>query len=143
MASFIPPDFTPSDQSYKNLQGHGIHKDFIDWELQNFIDYWVTARDEGKDAKKKNWQVTLQNWMKRSFQGSAGKRYEEIRHLRRDNGQQGDIFAATLDKLKAPQDTTKPRSPRLQPLRVLHSPIPGEGKKLKTEDALEQLRKLV
>ena len=70
MASFIPPDFKPSDQSYKNLRKHGAIPEFVDDQLDYFVTYWTEKKEKKQESgKKASWQMTLQRWM-RSALGS-------------------------------------------------------------------------
>jgi len=78
----IPPDFQPDERSLGNLRKWitldiYMFRDFIDWELPNFITYFTETR-----AKKKSWQMTFQRWMRTAWTGKAGRDWEYDRHNR-------------------------------------------------------------
>lgn len=68
----INPDFKPTEQTYNNLRKHGALPEFVDYELDNFLAYWI---ETGKS--KKSWQLTCQTWMRRAWKGKAGREWEE------------------------------------------------------------------
>ncbi len=68
----INPDFKPTEQTYNNLRQHGALPEFVDYELANFLAYWI---ETGKS--KKSWQLTVQTWMRRAWKGKAGREWEE------------------------------------------------------------------
>ncbi len=151
MSSRINPDFTPDERSYANLRKHGVLPDFIDDQLDTFKTYWLE-----KGEKKASWQMTLQVWMRRSYKGRAGKEWEENRHIRErySNKPKGDLFSGVLDKIADNMRTSgelktetvnmaKDEYPPFYATRIQHSPIPGEGETMSSDEAFRELRKIM
>lgn len=51
MLTKIPKDFKPSERSYNNLRKHGAIPEFVDWELPNFIEYWMEQHEIAETLK--------------------------------------------------------------------------------------------
>ena len=80
----IPPDFQPDERSLGNLRKWitldiYMFRDFIAWELPNFITYFIETK-----GKKKSWQMACQRWMRTAWTGKAGRDWEYNRHKRWD-----------------------------------------------------------
>ena len=135
MPTKINPDFKPDERSYTNLRKHGVLPDFIEDQLPGFITYWL---DTGK--KKSSWQMTLQVWMRRAFQGKAGREWEQNRHIREryQTGPKEDLFEKILNNL---DPTSKTVETTTEPKYYLPDP-PAPGPAMKPEEAFEQLKKL-
>jgi len=78
----IDKDFQPDERSLGNLRKWisldiYMFRDFIDWELPNFITYFTETK-----AKKRSWQMTFQRWMRTAWTGKAGRDWEYDRHKR-------------------------------------------------------------
>ncbi len=143
MSSRINPDFTPDERSYANLRKHGVLPDFIDDQLDTFKTYWLE-----KGEKKASWQMVLQVWMRRSHKGRAGKEWEENRHIRErySNKPKGDLFEKVLESCNptriVPFPTEKWPKSEIE-IRIQHSPIPGEGETMSSDEAFRELRKIM
>jgi hypothetical protein len=136
----IDPDFKPTDQSYNNLRKHGAIPEFVDWELPNFIAYFVET-----GGKKKAWQMALQRWMRTAWKGSAGRAWEREREFNSSNRpyrkQPADVFQLTLGEMIA-DGLPAPEKIR----RVYHKPNfeqPEAGPAMSPEEAFNQLRKIM
>ena len=135
----IDPDFKPTEKSYNNLRKHGAIPEFVDWELPNFIAYFLET-----GGKKKAWQMTLQRWMRTAWTGSAGRAWEREREFNSLNRpyrkQPADLFQLTLGDMIAdglPKPEKKGivyRKPNIQP------PTPGPA--MSSEDAFAELRRI-
>lgn len=138
MPTRIAPDFKPSDRVYNLFcKRFGLtferSKEFIGHELDEFMLYWEGR--QGAGAAKENWDSTCLNWMKRCYEDKK----EAMARNRSFGGQQENIFQQTVGNMIA-SDMPKPQKRR--PLRIVNTPIPGEGETMSTEDALEQLKQI-
>ncbi len=113
MSSKIDPEIKPRDSDYTVLQREGISPAFVDWELINFVEYFI-ERGENDDpiAKKSAWHTALRKWMRRSFQGRRGSEFEQNRerimmHRPKSRKAQGDIFENLLGGMIA-KDLPRP-----------------------------------
>ena len=108
----IPPDFQPDERSLGNLRKWitldiYMFRNFIDWELPNFITYFTETK-----AKKKSWQMTFQRWMRTAWTGKAGRDWEYNRHKRHDYSTPlVDYFPATQTTLGTIPTFDKPITP--------------------------------
>jgi hypothetical protein len=143
MPSRIPPGFKPDDATINALRKEGIFEDFLEHSVTpHFIEYW-----EETGEKKKAWQTTYRRWARRAFHGKAGREWEDRhKHQNRNGGMCGDLFGNILDKINgsAPALCGEGRevAPTGRPAgrcRPIHSPIPGEGETMSTEEALKEL----
>ncbi len=124
MRTKIPDKFKPTAQSYNNLRKHGAIPDFVDDQLDAFVTYWQETGE-----KKKSWQMTLQTWMRRAWQGKAGREWEENRHRQRKwGGEKTGLFDEVLDKINGSAN------------RKGNGVLIGEGRSLNTARPTRRLR---
>ena len=70
-ASFIPSNWQPSEDLYRQLQQHNIPREFIDQRVKSFVMYW-----RERQKAQYSWHNTFLNWVLRdwrkeqSFQGA-------------------------------------------------------------------------
>lgn len=138
----IDPEIKPRESDYKALRADGIPPEFVDWELKNFVEYWVERGENGdREAKKAAWFTALRRWMRLGFQGRAGSEFERNKERilmnRPKTRQHCDLFEDVLGGLLA-QD--KPAPVNHKP-RYRFNPPPASGERMSADEALEQLRK--
>lgn len=68
--SRLPDDWTPSDDDVAFAVSHGLDRATIDREALKFRNHWTSKT--GKDASKRNWSRTWQNWILSDY-GPKGK----------------------------------------------------------------------
>ena len=142
----IDPKITPTERTYNNLRKWGAIPEFVDWELPNFIEYFVET-----GGKKKAWQTCLQRWMRTAWEGKAGRQWERERHFRKDTGSNGDIFEKVfnnmqksgeivVDQVNVAKDGYPPNI--MTRIRIPERPSIEIDPNLKTEDYLDQLGRM-
>ncbi len=145
MPSKINPDYQPRGNDYKVLQSEGIPRAFIDWELKNFVEYFVERGENGdKIAIKSAWNTALRKWMRRAFHGKQGAEYERNKdriasHRQHKRKLQGNLFEEVLAG-KIAEGMDKPNQIR-RVYREHKTVIPDMGR-MSSEDALKELRKI-
>ena len=137
MPTKIKGDFKPDERSYNNLRVHGAIPEFVDYELPNFITYWMET-----GGKKKSWQMTLQRWMRSAWQGKAGRDWEYNRHKRQDSGSSGDLFHANEGWLKAIRENVEPAVYEGKRYRIPERPAVEVDPNKTTEDYLDELARM-
>jgi hypothetical protein len=68
--------------------------------IAEFIDYW---KNRAKDNKKKDWQATYCNYVKRIAWPNELRDFEQNRHYRIDSGGSGDFFTNALSNEPKPK----------------------------------------
>lgn len=143
MPTKLPDDFTVTDRSYTNLQKHGICREFVDWELENFITYF---QETGK--KKSSWQMTVQRWMRTGFAGRAGAEFERLKDQicsNRPGGLRTDLFERMQEKIKndyIPELKLSPQNFKdTKPVKV-NLPEPPDLGTMTFEQAQAELKKM-
>lgn len=140
MPTKINPDYRPRPEDFDALRREGIPAEFIEWELPNFIEYWIERGEQGKSGFKTAWHTTLRKWMRRGFHSSAGAEFERNKERILMNRprvkQQGDFFQSAVGGLIA-QDMPKPE-PRRRVYRQPETNIPDMGK-MTADEGLDAL----
>ncbi len=98
MTSLIPDNFAPDEGKLKLLDAWGsVNAPKGDQLMSNwfttradviaeFIDYWS---NRARDNKKKDWQLTYCNYIKRIAWPNELRTFEQSRHYRTDSGSTG------------------------------------------------------
>lgn len=145
MGQLLKPDWQPSDRVADLLANRfGIRKEdareFIGGQLPAFKLYWLDPQVQAAaNARKTSWDTTCYNWMCRNYEDQK----ELMAKHRSLTPKQGDVFEAALDAVvdaKAGEPEPKPVFRRKH--IVKHTPIPGEGETMSTEEALNKLAAL-
>jgi hypothetical protein len=149
MATKIPKDFQPDDNSLALVAKHGAIAPFCADQLDHFKTYWL---DTGKT--KASWQATWQVWMRRAWQGKTGTDWEKSRHYRTQGQGSGNPFEAVLAKLQPGETPPLQHFPDLQgdrrpPKGLAADPLSftdkliasGESESMTAEAAFAELRK--
>ena len=96
--TLVPEDFAPDEGKLKLLTAWGKVNPpkgdqlLSDWfttrvdVVAGFVDYWL---NRAKDKKKKDWQATYCNYIKRIAWPNELRVFENNRHHRRDEGMTG------------------------------------------------------
>ena len=149
MGQLLKPDWQPSDNVAELLANRfGIRKEdareFIGGQLPVFKLYWLDPQVQATaNSKKTSWDTTCYNWMCTNYEDQK----ELMAKHRSLTPKQGDIFEAALDSVvdaKA-RDTGQhePAAPVFRRKHVIqHTPIPGDGESMSTEEALNALAAL-
>lgn len=149
MPTKLKPDWKPSDRVADLLASRfQIRKEdareFIGSQLPGFKLYWLDPQVQATaNARKTSWDTTCYNWMCRNYEDQK----ELMARHRELTPKQGDIFGAALDQVvdaKA-KDTGQhePAAPVFRRKHVIkHTPIPGDGESMSTEEALNRLAAL-
>ena len=132
MPTKIPIDFVPSELSLNNLAKHGALPEFIDSQIDYFRTYWT---DTGKT--KESWQSTLQVWMRRAWNGKAGREWENNRHQFQTRAPStGNPFDEVIRNLEGNIEPPK-KEPRYKlPPKPINTDSP-----MTSEQAFAELRK--
>lgn len=145
MGQLLKPDWQPSDRVADLLANRfGIRKEdareFIGGQLPAFKLYWLDPQVQAAaNARKTSWDTTCYNWMCRNYEDQK----ELMAKHRSLTPKQGDVFEAALDAVvdaKAGEPEPKPVFRRKHVVK--HTPIPGEGETMSTEEALNKLAAL-
>lgn len=80
----LSPDFKLSERGYANLSKLGAVAEFVDYEMDMFMSYFLDPELPDSKAKKSSWDMTCQRWMRSAWTGKAGRDWEYNRH-KRDN----------------------------------------------------------
>ena len=160
MATKIDPNITPRPEDYAALQKDGIPREFVDWEMKRFIEYWQET-----GGKKKAWFTTIRTWMRRAFQGSAGAEFERIKDQlcsNRNGRLKTDLFDSLLTNTRervdcaqtcdgpitvgktSGMDSSNPVASQSGAgcYRIIEHNKPEQGPPMKTEDALDELARM-
>ena len=140
MGTRLKPDFQPCEQVYKLLQPMigtmELTREFVGHELGVFRLHFE-GRTDAK-ASKTNWDTACYNWMKQTLED---KKHIVANARSFGGGVQANLFQAVAATLIA-SDLPSPTNTRRKPLRIQHTPIPGEGETLCADDALDQLARM-
>lgn len=63
----LPEDWKPNAELVSWAQNKGMNDEQIDWATERFCNYWIAK--SGKDATKRDWGRTWQNWILRDLDG--------------------------------------------------------------------------
>lgn len=142
MPSYIPDNFKPDDATLLVLRQEGIFEDFLQARVtKEFIEYWQELKAQKlKKGQKTAWQTCYRRWARRAFMGKAGKDWEENRHRRQHGGPRNDLFGQIFDGIKNPVKEFEDIHAGLK-IKVVHTPIPGEGETATFEDFSKLVRR--
>jgi len=146
MKKRLTKDFKPSDQTYNNLRKHGAIPEFVDYELEMFFAYFLNPDLPDYKAKKENWQMTCQRWMREAFKGPAGRSWERERefkcnHRPATKKPQGNLFEELIGCMIA-EDLPPPVKRKPNYRLPAQPPIPGSNQSMSFEEAQQALKKM-
>lgn len=76
-ASFIPPNWQPSEDLYQQFKQHNIPKEFIEQRIKSFVMYW-----RERQKVQYSWHNTFLNWIIKDWRKEQS--YQGIKELESD-----------------------------------------------------------
>jgi hypothetical protein len=76
-ASFIPPNWQPSEDLYSQFQQHNIPKEFVEQRIKSFVMYW-----RERQKAQYSWHNTFLNWIIKDWRKEQS--YQGIKELESD-----------------------------------------------------------